>query len=71
MASASGRKTTKSRKTNTKAKGKKTTTSRGKKNQRKDVDIAVKNEVVLIAIFAIAIFTFLCVIGAIHGVAAE
>ena len=70
MASASGRKTTKSR-TNTKAKGKKTTSSRTKKSQRKDVDIAVKNEVVLIAIFAVAIFTFLCVVGAIHGTAAN
>lgn len=56
MASASGRKTTKSR-TNTK--GKRTNTSKKKGNQRKDVDIAVKNEVVLIAIFAAAIFTFL------------
>ena len=43
MASASGRKTTKGR-TNTKSKGKKRTA-------RKDVDIAVKNEVVLICIF--------------------
>ena len=69
MASASGRKTTKSR-TNTKTKGKKSTTPRRKKSQRKDVDIAVKNEVVLIAIFAVAIFVFLCVVNAIHGTAA-
>ena len=41
MASASGRKTTKGR-TNTKSKGKKRTA-------RKDVDIAVKNEVVLMS----------------------
>ena len=68
MASASGRKTTKSR-TNTK--GKRTTSTRGKKNQRKDVDIAVKNEVMLIAIFAIAIFVFLCVINVINGSAAN
>jgi len=58
MASASGRKTTKGR-TNTKAK------------KRKDVDIAVKNEVMLIAIFAAAIFLFLCVIHVIKGSAAE
>ncbi len=64
MASASGRKTTKSR-TNTK--GKKTT----QKNKRKDVDYAVKNEVMLIAIFAVAIFVFLCVIGVIKGTAAN
>lgn len=63
MASASGRKTTKGR-TNTKGKGKKT-------SARKDVDIAVKNEVALICIFAAAIFLFLCVIHAIHGAAAD
>lgn len=68
MASASGRKTTKSR-TNTK--GKRTSTSKRKGSQRKDVDIAVKNEVVLIAIFAAAIFTFLCVINVINGNAAN
>lgn len=68
MASASGRKTTKSR-TNTK--GKRTNTSKKKGSQRKDVDIAVKNEVVLIAIFAAAIFTFLCVINVINGNAAN
>ncbi len=68
MASASGRKTTKSR-TNTK--GKRTTSSRGKNNRRKQVDIAVKNEVVLIAIFALAVFVFLCVINAINGSAAN
>ena len=63
MASASGRKTTKGR-TNTKSKGKKRTA-------RKDVDIAVKNEVVLICIFAAAIFLFLCVTHIIHGTAAD
>ena len=63
MASASGRKTTKGR-TNTKSKGKKRTT-------RKNVDIAVKNEVVLICIFAAAIFLFLCVAHIIHGTAAD
>ena len=78
MASASGRKTTKSRtntsKTNarrTNTKGRKTSSTRGKKNQRKEVDIAVKNEVMLIAIFAIAIFAFLCVTGIVHGTAAS
>lgn len=73
MASASGRKTTKGRtstkgKTNTR--GKKKTSSKGKVTRRKEVDIAVKNEVMLIAIFAMEIFVFLCVIGIIQGTAA-
>lgn len=74
MASASGRKTTKGR-TSTKGKAntrsKKATSGRGKSIQRKEVDYAVKNEVMLIAIFAVAIFTFLCVTGIIKGVAAN
>ncbi|MBQ6992950.1 MAG: DNA translocase FtsK [Lachnospiraceae bacterium] len=73
MASASGRKTTKGRtstkgKTNTR--GKKKTSGKGKITRRKEVDIAVKNEVMLIAIFAMEIFVFLCVIGIIQGTAA-
>ncbi len=41
-----------------------------KKNKRKSVDVAVKNEVMLIVIFAVSIFVFLCVIGLIKGAAA-
>lgn len=67
--SASGRKTTKSR-TNTKGKRTGTSASKRRKTKRKNVDIAVKNEVSLIAIFAIAIFVFLCVINVIQGRAA-
>ena len=74
MASASGRKTTKGR-TNTKSKGRTTKSranTRGKKRStRNDVDIAVKNEVALICIFAAAIFLFLCVVQIIHGAAAD
>lgn len=82
MASASGNRTSRSR-TNTKgstskssSKGtrKTTTSSRSKKTpaktSRKNVDIAVKSEVILIIIFAAAIFMFLCIIGLIHGAAA-
>ena len=74
MASASGRKTTKGR-TNTKSKGR-TTKSRAntkgkKRSTRNDVDIAVKNEVALICIFAAAIFLFLCVVQIIRGAAAD
>ncbi|MDE7265930.1 MAG: DNA translocase FtsK [Lachnospiraceae bacterium] len=84
MASASGKSTSRSRATankgtakNTKNTGKRTTgtntrqtvDSRG--GARKDVDMAVKNEVMLIGIFAIAIFVFLCVTGLIHGAAAN
>ncbi len=71
MASASGRSTPKSR-TNA-AKGKSKNTGRSTNTRRKKrnhVDIAVKNEVMLIVIFAAAIFTFLCVTGIIHGTAA-
>ena len=74
MASASGRKTTKGR-TNTKSKGRTTKSranTRGKKRStRNEVDIAVKNEVALICIFAAAIFLFLCVVQIIHGAAAD
>lgn len=72
MASASGRSTSKSRTNARKGTSKNTgrnTNTRGKK--RKNVDIAVKNEVMLIVIFAMAIFTFLCVTGLIHGTAAS
>lgn len=64
MASASGKRTSKSR-TNT---NKRTTKNTTKK--RNNVDIAVKNEVMLIVIFAVAIFIFLCVTGLIQGAAA-
>lgn len=64
MASASGKRTTKSR-TNTSRR-----TSKNTRKQRNQVDIAVKNEVMLIVIFAVAIFIFLCVTGLIHGTAA-
>ena len=40
------------------------------KASRQNVDIAVKSEVMLIVIFAAAIFMFLCIIGVIHGAAA-
>ena len=73
MASASGRKPTKSRtstKGKTNARSKKTTSRKGKGIRRKEVDVAVKNEVMLIAIFAMAIFVFLCVAGIIQGRAA-
>lgn len=79
MASTSGKSTSKSRtsanKGTTKNTGERTTGTRRavdtRGDRRKDVDIAVKNEVMLIVIFAIAIFTFLCVIGFIHGTAAN
>ena len=77
MASASGNSTSRSRTNTTKATSKSTkkTTSGTRsrkapaKAARKNVDIAVKNEVMLIIIFAVAIFTFLCVTGLIHGTA--
>jgi len=76
MASASGKSTSKGR-TNTKksaSKGTRKTTTRGRKttskNARKNVDVAVKSEVILIVIFALAIFMFLCITGLIHGAAA-
>ena len=77
MASASGSSTSRSRTNTTKSASKNTkkTTSgtRSKKvsakSVRKNVDIAVKNEVILIVIFAASIFTFLCVTGLINGAA--
>lgn len=82
MASASGNSASRSR-TNTKRSTSKSTSkgtrkassnSRGKKapakSARKNVDIAVKSEVMLIVIFAAAIFMFLCITGLIHGAAA-
>ena len=78
MASASGNSTSRGR-TNTNkntSKGTRKASSSTRKRKtsskasRKNVDIAVKNEVMLIVIFAAAIFTFLCVIGVIRGAAA-
>lgn len=78
MASASQNHASRSR-TNTKkstskstANGTRRTSSRTKSRRaaRKSVDIAVKNEVMLIVIFAAAIFIFLCIIGIIKGAAA-
>lgn len=78
MASASGNSASRSR-TNTRKSTSKSTKrassgTRGKKTSaksvRENVDIAVKNEVMLIIIFAVAIFIFLCVIGLINGAAA-
>ena len=81
MASASGKSTSRSRananKGTTKNTGKRATgtstrkTANTQSGGRKDVDMAVKNEVMLIGIFAIAIFVFLCVTGLIHGAAAN
>lgn len=77
MASASGKSASRSRsssKSTSKGTRKTTSNSRGRKapakTARKNVDIAVKSEVVLILIFAAAIFMFLCIIGLIHGAAA-
>lgn len=76
MASAAGNGTSRSRtntRKNTSKNTKKTSGTRSKKSSakvtRKNVDIAVKNEVMLIVIFAAAIFTFLCVTGLIRGTA--
>ncbi|MDE6620699.1 MAG: DNA translocase FtsK [Lachnospiraceae bacterium] len=55
-----------SRKTSSSTKGRKASA----KTSRRNVDIAVKNEVMLIVIFAAAIFVFLCITGLIHGAAA-
>ena len=80
MATASGKSTSKSKTTTSKntnknvSKGTKRSVSgntKKKKPTRKNVDIAVKNEAMLIVILAAAIFVFLCVIGLIHGTAAE
>lgn len=75
MASASGKSTSRSRTNTTKGASKSTkrTGTKSKrtpaKSTRKSIDIAVKNEAMLIVIFAAAIFTFLCVTGLIHGAA--
>ena len=84
MSAAKGKKTTNSKKkstkssnrtsTNRKPSGKASTarkSSSKRKPQRKQVDYALKNEVILIAILAVAIFAFLCVINVIQGVAAN
>lgn len=69
MASAAGRNTSKSRSAKTASKNtKRKSGTRGRK--RSQVDVAVKNEVMLIGIFAVAIFLFLCVTGLIQGAAA-
>ncbi len=71
-ASASGKKTSKRRTTSSNKKKTSSSASKRKTQQtRKEVDGAIKGEVLLIAIFAVAIFTFLCVIGVIKGNAAE
>jgi len=67
MASASGNSTSRSR---SKGTSKGTRKKRTTKSARKNVDSAVKNEVMLIIIFAAAIFMFLCITGLIHGAAA-
>lgn len=73
MASASGNSTSRSRKKarrgapNSIRRTSARTGSRKKHSTRKNVDIAVKNEVMLIVIFAVAIFIFLCVTGLIGG----
>lgn len=67
MTSTSGKNGTKN---NAKGKKKPTSQNNNKKTTRKEVDVAVKNEVLLISIFAIAIFVFLCVIGVIKGIVA-
>lgn len=77
MASASGKGASKNRansgKNTSKSTRKTTSNARGRrtpsKSRRKNVDVAVKNEVMLIVIFAAAIFLFLCVIGIVHGTA--
>ena len=69
MTSASGNSASKGRKSTRKGASKSTkrtstgTRSRKRSSARKNVDSAVKNEVILIAIFAVAIFMFLCVMG--------
>lgn len=71
MASASGNSASKSRKNTGKGASKNTKrTSNGTRNRkkssasaRKNVDSAVRSEAILIAIFAVAIFMFLCVMG--------
>lgn len=69
MTSASGNSALKGRKNTRKGASKRTkrtstgTRSRKRSSARKNVDSAVKSEVILIAIFAVAIFMFLCVMG--------
>ncbi len=69
MTSASGNSASKGRKSTRKGASKSTkrtstgTRSRKRSSARKNVDSAVKNEVILIAIFAVTIFMFLCVMG--------
>lgn len=69
MTSASGNSASKGRKNTRKGASKRTkrtstgTRSRKRSSARKNVDSAVKSEVILIAIFAVAIFMFLCVMG--------
>lgn len=69
MTSASGNSASKGRKNTRKGASKRTkrtstgTRSRKRSSARKNVDSAVKSEVMLIAIFAVAIFMFLCVMG--------
>lgn len=69
MATASGKKTTRSKgKTSTKRTTKQAATTRRKASQnRETVDSAVTNEIILIGIFAAAIFLFLCNINVIRG----
>lgn len=71
MASSTGRNNSGNRSKNTRSRS---TGTRGRKKTtraaRENVDIAVKNEVMLIIIFAAAIFLFLCVANIIHGSAA-
>ncbi len=69
--SASGKKTTKRRTTNSSKKKTNSASKRKIQQTRKEVDGAIKGEVLLIGIFAAAIFVFLCVIGVIQGKAAE
>ncbi len=68
--SASGKKTTKRRTTSSNKKKTSSASKRKTQQTRKEVDGAIKGEVLLIGIFAAAIFTFLCVIGVIQGAAA-
>ncbi|MDE7183728.1 MAG: DNA translocase FtsK, partial [Lachnospiraceae bacterium] len=67
-----GRTNTKKSTSRSTANGARKTTSkaRGRTAARKSVDIAVKNEVMLIVIFAAAIFIFLCITGIVKGAAA-
>jgi S-DNA-T family DNA segregation ATPase FtsK/SpoIIIE len=74
MAQSSGSNATRSRKNTSKSNTNRTSTTGSRKSQgrntRNTVDVAIKNEVMLIVIFAVAIFAFLCVVGIIHGAAA-